>query len=60
MPSEPAVPVRVGRPSRSDAAQFTDHILDAATTRFLADGWRVPLDAVSAPGSIRRSSADGR
>jgi TetR/AcrR family transcriptional repressor of mexJK operon len=39
MPSEPAVPVRAGRPSRSDAAQLTDRILAAATARFLADGY---------------------
>src|SRR5580693_8520676 len=68
MPSEPAVPVRAGRPSRSDAAQFTDRILDAATARFLGKaalfeavvrrlvgGWRVPFDTVSAlPGTLEQ------
>jgi len=39
MKREPAVPIRAGRPSRSDAAQLTDRILDAATARFLADGY---------------------
>jgi AcrR family transcriptional regulator len=58
MPTDPSLsvpPARPGRPSRSQAAALTRRILDAATERFLADGYRATsIEAVAKAARISK------
>jgi len=55
MPDPSGAAGRVGRPSRASAAELTERILDAATVRFLADGYgHTSIEAVAKAARISK------